>query len=298
MARLIGGVEAGGTKFVCAIGERPDRIRDRVQFPTTTPAETFSEVSAFFERNLRAGDELVGVGLAAFGPIDVRLGSPTYGRVKETPKEGWRGADYIAALAGLGAPVRVDTDVNGAGLGEFLYGAGKGAATLAYVTVGTGIGAGVLQGGVPVMGFAHMEIGHIRPPREPGDAFEGVCPYHGDCLEGLASGPAILGRWGRKLSDPAIDPRAIEMEAGYLAHLASALVLTHAPDRIVFGGGVMMAPGILTALWGRTAEGLGGYVAHAAVAGDLAEYLVPPSLGDLAGVTGALALGRAAAAEG
>ncbi len=192
---LIGAVEAGGTKFVLALARLDGTIVERTRMDTRTPAETFPELRDFF-----AGRALAGIGIASFGPIDIDPASPAYGTFTTTPKPGWSGARFHDVLGGLGAPILVDTDVNGAALGEWLGGAGQGCETLAYTTVGTGIGTGVLHKGTSRGGISHLEAGHVRPPRDAArDPFAGRCPYHGDCLEGLASGPAIIDRWGASL---------------------------------------------------------------------------------------------------
>ncbi|MET0180628.1 MAG: ROK family protein, partial [Novosphingobium sp.] len=190
---LIGAVEAGGTKFVCALARADRTIVARVRLPTRTPAETLPALRAWFEAAGAVHGRIAAFGVASFGPLDLDPRSPGYGAFAATPKPGWRGARIGDALAGFAAPVALDTDVNGAALGEFVAGAGRGCATLAYVTVGTGIGAGVVRDGRPLSGFSHYEMGHIRPPRDRvADPYAGGCPSHGDCLEGLASGPAIL----------------------------------------------------------------------------------------------------------
>ena len=193
----------------------------------------------------------------------------------------------------------VDTDVNGAALGEWLNGAGQGCGTLAYTTVGTGIGTGVLQGGVPRAGISHLEAGHLRPPRDPArDPFPGRCPYHGDCLEGLACGPAIIDRWGGSLDQIAErEPDAVPLIASYLADFAVSLVLLHMPDRLIFGGGVMKAPGLLDSLRAQTEARLGGYVRHSRLDPGLVQYIAAPGLGDDAGITGAIELARRASRQ-
>jgi fructokinase len=193
-------------------------------------------------------------------------------------------------LAEFAAPVAIDTDVNAAALGEWLSGAGQGTAKLAYTTVGTGIGTGVLRAGTPVMGIGHLECGHLRVPRAPEDDFAGVCSYHGDCVEGLASGPAIAARWGASLDR--LGAAEVYTIAGYLADFAAGLVLLHMPERLIFGGGVSKAPGLIPALRRRTEERLAGFVAHAALDPGLERYIVPPALGDDAGIRGAIELGR------
>ncbi len=280
---MLGGIEAGGTKFVCAVGEAPDRIEDKLVIPTETPEKTFSAVRDFFRAHL----PLEALGVASFGPIDLSPASSAYGALLNTPKLAWRNASYIKALSTLDCPIAVDTDVNGAALGEQTYGAGQGCDTLAYVTVGTGIGAGVVHQGKSLIGAGHYELGHIRPPRDPErDPYEGCCPSHGDCLEGLASGPAIMERWGAALNELSGLAPAIDLIADYLGHLALTLALAHRPDRILFGGGVMKTPGLIESVRVKTFGLVGGYVDLPAPD----RFIQPPGLGDDAGVVGAVRL--------
>jgi len=289
--KLIGAVEAGGTKFVLAVANDVDEALDRAVIPTRTPAETFGEMVEWFECAVARHGPIGAFGIASFGPIGIDPAKGDYGTFTTTPKPGWRGASFPDALARFGAPIALDTDVNGAALGEYRKGAGRGCSTLAYSTVGTGIGTGVVKDGRVVGGFSHYESGHIRVPHDIArDPFAGSCPYHGDCLEGLASGPAILSRWGHDLSRAGADQ--VALIAGYLADLAANLVLLHMPDRLVFGGGVAKAPGLIESLREQTRERLGGYIA--AYDEDLTNRIVPPALGDDAGITGAIALGRQA----
>ncbi|GGD12438.1 ROK family protein [Aquisalinus flavus] len=296
--RLFGGIEAGGTKFVCAVGYGPDDIRHRVTIPTTGPEQTFAACRAFFDHAIGQHGRLAGIGIAAFGPVNVDAASEQYGVVGRTPKPGWPGANYLTAFSGYGVPVAISSDVSGAALGEYLAqlpgGARQGARSLAYVTVGTGIGAGLVAEGRVLQGTSHYEFGHIYPPRNGADAFAGQCPYHGACLEGLASGPAIMARWGRSLSDLPPDHEAHEIEAFYLAHLALVITLTHMPEKITFGGGVMKTPGLIDRVRMKTAELLNAY-ADGPSAGDMTAYIVPPGLPDISGIAGALALARQAA---
>jgi fructokinase len=291
---LIGAVEAGGTKFVLAVARMDGAIVARTRMDTRTPAETFPEMAAFFAQH----GPLAGIGIASFGPIDIDPASPACGTFTTTPKPGWSGARFHDALARLGAPVLVDTDVNGAALGEWLAGAGQGCETLAYTTVGTGIGTGVLHRGVSRGGISHLEAGHVRPPRDSArDRFAGRCPFHGDCLEGLASGPAIIDRWGTSLDEIAgREPDAVPLIASYLADFAVTLVLTHMPDRLIFGGGVMKAPGLLSSLRQQAEIKLAGYVQHPRLDPGLEDYITAPGLGDDSGIIGALELARRASA--
>ncbi|MEL7539674.1 MAG: ROK family protein [Pseudomonadota bacterium] len=286
---LLGAIEAGGTKFVCAAGYAPDALIATETFPTTSPEETFDQVKRFFKsvNDDHACVEVIGV--ASFGPVNIDRASPSYGSVLKTPKPDWSGASFPEHLAPLGARLIVDTDVNGAALGEYTHGAGSALQSLAYVTVGTGIGVGVVKSGEPLSGVGHYEMGHIRPPRDlTRDPFKGRCPFHDDCLEGLACGPAIIDRWGAPLSALGAEP--VEIIAGYLSHLTLTIILTHMPERIIFGGGVIKTPGLIEKIREQTAQLLGGYIQVKAISGDLTEYIVPPDLGDLSGITGAMTL--------
>jgi fructokinase len=293
--RLIGAIEAGGTKFVLAVAREDGTVIAETRIPTQTPAETFPAIAAFFQAARAEHGALSAFGVASFGPIDIDPASPAYGTFTTTPKPGWSGARFHDVLGQFGAPIVVDTDVNGAALGEWSAGAGQGTRTLAYTTVGTGIGSGIVQAGRPLMGFSHYESGHIAMARDPQrDPFPGCCPYHGDCLEGLAGGPAIEARWGTSLSKLASPAEQVAVIAGYLAQLAANLVLLHMPDRLIFGGGVMKTPGLIAALRLETECRLGGYVSAPQLDPGLERYIVAPGLGDLAGITGAVLLGKSA----
>lgn len=289
---LLGGVEAGGTKFVCVAGSGPDRVLAEERIPTTGPAETLDRVVEMFRGVERRHGRCAAFGIASFGPLDLDPASPGFGCLTRTPKPGWAGADLVAPLrAAFGAPVAIDTDVNGAALAEAAWGAGRGAGALVYFTVGTGIGGGAVAGGAPLHGLSHPEMGHIRPPRHPGDtAFAGTCPFHGDCLEGLASGPAIRARWGAPAEALPADHPAWDVLGFYLAHACVAATLLLSPHVIVLGGGVMKGPPLLGAVRSWTRRLLAGYPDSPRLTGDLASYLVPPALGDRAGALGALAL--------
>lgn len=292
--RLIGAIEAGGTKFELALARADGTVLSQARIATRTPAECFPDIAAFFRAAAAEHGAIAGFGVASFGPVVTDPAALDYGTITTTPKPGWSGARFQNVLDPFGAPIMVDTDVNGAALGEWLAGAGQGCKTLAYTTVGTGIGTGVVQAGRPLNGFSHYESGHIAPPHDRmADSFAGCCPYHGDCLEGLAAGPAIAARWGPELSQ--LDAGKVELIAGYLAHLAASLVLLHMPDRLIFGGGVMKTPGLIEALRRATEAQLGGYIRAPQLDPGLQHYIALPGLGDGAGITGAIALGCAAA---
>lgn len=295
---LIGAIEAGGTKFVVALADAQGSILVQERLPTLTAEETMPQVTDFFRRAAAEHGTIGGIGVASFGPLDIDPASPDYGTITTTPKPGWSGMSYVRALEELGAALKIDTDVNGAALGEWQRGAGQGCGTLAYTTVGTGIGTGVVHGGRAMAGFSHYESGHIRIPHDRlRDPFGGSCPYHGDCIEGLASGSAIAARYGCSLHDLADPAEAVALIAGYLGDLAATLVLLHAPDRLVFGGGVMKTPGMLAALRVATETRLAGYISSARLDPGLERYIVGPALGDQAGITGAILLGQQAIAQ-
>lgn len=288
---LIGAVEAGGTKFVLALADGGETPVDRVVIPTRTPGETLAEMADWFEAAAVRAGRIGAFGIGSFGPIGIDPARPDYASFTTTPKPGWSGASFIEALARFAVPLNLDTDVNAAALGEWLAGAGKGCGSLAYTTIGTGIGTGVLKDGAALSGWSHYESGHLLVRRDPvRDPFAGMCPFHGDCLEGLASGPAIKARWGHDLS--AASGEQIALIADYAAQLAAALVLLHRPERLIFGGGVMKAPGMIEQVRAITREKLAGYIAEWDE--ELTHRIVPPALGDNAGITGAIELGRRA----
>lgn len=287
MARY-GGIEAGGTKFVCAVGTGPDDITERVRIPTTTPDETLGSVRAYFSEH-----DVDAVGIATFGPVETRRSHPSYGRITTTPKPGWEGADLVGAVRSVAdVPVAIDTDVTGAALAEARWGAGTGRSTVLYVTVGTGLGGGVAIDGRPLHGLVHPEMGHVTVERMNGDEFEGVCPFHGDCLEGMASGPAMRQRWGRPADQLGPDTApAVEIEAHYLAAGFRQFVYTVAPEVIVMGGGVSHLRGIHGAVNDRLIEMMAGYATQPE---HRQGFIVAPGLGDDAGIAGALALAHGA----
>ena len=275
---MFGGIEAGGTKFVCAVGTGPKDLRARAEFPTTSPEETIARAVAFF----REHGPVAAVGIASFGPVDLKAG-----RITSTPKPGWANTDFAGTVRrALGVPVGFDTDVNGAALGEWRWGAARGLDTFLYLTVGTGIGGGGLANGRPMHGLMHPEVGHIRIPHDrAADPFAGACPYHGDCLEGLAAGPAIEARWGCRGELLAPDHPAWELEARYLALGIVNFVCTFSPERVIVGGGVMRHAGLLGMIGREVRCLLNGYLEP--------PEIVAPGLGGNAGVLGAMALGEA-----
>jgi fructokinase len=297
-SQVYGAVEAGGTKFVCAIGDENGKVLKEERFPTQDPASTLARVRLFLGRGCEEFGALSGVGVGSFGPVQLDRRSAQYGYITSTPKPGWSGTDIIGGLAReFSCAVGFDTDVNAAALAEHRWGSAQHVQNLVYLTVGTGIGGGALVNGRPIHGVVHPEIGHLYPRRHPRDAgFPGVCPFHRDCLEGVASGSAIQARSGATLAELAITHVQWELEADYLGQLCAQLVLTLSPQRIVLGGGVMQQTRLLGPIRERMRHWLGGYIDRREVLSDDSGYVVTPGLGDHAGVLGALALAIDAAA--
>ena len=293
---LIGGIEAGGTKFVCSVGSGPHDLREEIRFPTTTPEETLARSIAYFQEREAQEGPLDAIGVAAFGPLDPDPASPTYGYITTTPKPGWGNADFVGALqAHFDVPIGFDTDVNGAALSEGKWGAAMGLHTFIYLTIGTGIGGGGLVNGKLMHGLLHPEMGHIPLPRDSAvDPFQGGCPFHGDCFEGLASGPAMEKRWGQKAETLPPDHPAWDLEAHYIALALQSLICTLSPQRIIIGGGVAQQPQIMPLVRQKTQAALNGYVQSPAILENIDTYIVPPALGGRAGVLGAIALAQQA----
>jgi fructokinase len=290
---LYGAIEAGGTKIACAVGYGPTEIPEgcRALIPTGAPGPTLAAVTEFFERTAGQHGALAAIGIASFGPVDVDRRSVTWGRILATPKPAWSNISMVAPLERFGCPIAVDTDVNAAALAEARLGAGVGLGSLAYVTVGTGIGGGLVVADRTIKGLLHPEMGHIRVQRDPRDAdFPGVCPFHGDCLEGLASGPAVVARWhthAEKL--PEAHPGR-EILGDYLGQLAATIALLLSCERIVFGGGVTSGGGLLPYIRKSASHWLGGYLPVATRGGGFDRYITAPGLGDSSGATGAFLL--------
>jgi fructokinase len=296
-AALYGAIEAGGTKFDCAVARGADEVLASERLPTTTPDETFTQVVRFFESAQLRHGALSAFGVASFGPIDLDTRSSAYGHILATPKAGWSHYDLRARLRErFDRPIYLDTDVNAAALAEWRHGAGSAIGSLVYVTVGTGIGGGAVLAGSTVSGLWHPEMGHIRVQRHHQDqTFAGICPFHGDCLEGLANGPAIIARWGVPMSSLLREQTACSIIGSYLGQLAATLALLLAPERIVFGGGVMTGGALLPYIRHSAKQQLGGYLGHPLLQGSLDEFITGPGLGDRSGITGAILLAQSGA---
>jgi fructokinase len=290
-SRLYGGIEAGGAKWVCAVGTGPSDVRGMTTIPTTAPDETIARAVEFFAAN--GVVEAVGVG--SFGPIDLRRSSRSFGFITTTPKPGWAQTDVAGRLEeSLDVPVAFDTDVNAAALGEQRWGAAVGLGSFCYVTVGTGIGGGVVVNGRIVHGLLHPELGHMRIPHDRvADPFPGCCPYHGDCLEGLASGEAMRQRW-RKDARELTDDAPWQLEAQYVALGLVNVICALSPERIILGGGVMQQPTLLSRVQERLRGLLAGYFDAPELKDAIGDFVVRPGLGDRAGVLGAIALAQGA----
>jgi len=291
MRHLCGGIEAGGTKFVCMVGSGPNDIRAEVRFPTTSPAETIGRVTAFFKQQAQEL-ALSAVGIASFGPINLDSTSPTFGYITTTPKPGWANTDMVGRLkAELNIPVIFDTDVNAAAFGEYRWGAGQHLDPIIYLTIGTGIGGGVICNGKPLHGLVHPEMGHMLIPHDQKlDPFPGVCPFHGDCLEGLACGPALKQRWGQPAETLPDDHPAWDIEAQHIALALTNLVLNYSPRRIIVGGGVMQREALFPLVRRKVQQFLNGYIQSPQIIESIDQYIIPPGLGHQSGVLGAIAL--------
>lgn len=285
---MFGAIEAGGTKFALAIGHGHDAIVAHTQIPTTTPAETLQRSIAWFQQQ----GPLKSLGIASFGPVDLDFSSETWGYITGTTKPGWSQTNVAAFLGdALCCPVGFDTDVNGAAIGEYMHGAARGCAVAIYVTVGTGIGGGAIVGGQTIKGVHHPEMGHVMLRRHPADQdFGGVCSFHGDCLEGLASGPAIKARWGVSLSELAPDHIAHAIVADYLAQFCQTLIALYSSQRIILGGGVLQTSGLLDKVRQHATMRAGSYFGV-----DAGTIIMAPGLGTLSGIAGAFELAKSAA---
>ncbi|GGB42619.1 ROK family protein [Fictibacillus barbaricus] len=284
----LGAIEAGGTKFICGIGNEHGEVIERISIQTTTPDETMGQVIDFFKNK-----EVDAIGVGSFGPVDLDVSSSTYGFITSTPKKYWNQFDLLGELKKhFDVPIGFDTDVNAAALGESVWGAAKGLDSCLYMTVGTGIGVGAVAEGKLIHGMLHPEMGHILVRRHEKDAYQGSCPFHGDCLEGMAAGPAIEARWGRKGVDLAANSGVWELEAYYLAQALVNYILVLSPQKIIIGGGVMKQEQLFPLVRKHTVKLLNGYIQHENILKNIDHYIVPPGLGDNAGLCGALALAK------
>ena len=289
---LLAGIELGGTKCVCVLGTGPADIRAQERLPTRDPEATLAGIEAVLSRWASTHGAFEALGISSFGPLDLNRKSATYGSITATTKPGWSNTRIAGRFAErFGVRVGLDTDVNGAALGEGRWGAARGLDDFAYVTVGTGVGVGLIVGGKPIFGCAHTEMGHIRIARIPGDTWPGYCSFHGDCVEGLASGPAISARIGASSETLPDDHPVWGTVVHAVAQLLHAMVVSTAPVRIIVGGGVLTSR---EALFGRIraelVKSLNGYVKASELEGMLSAYVVPPALGALSGALGALVL--------
>lgn len=290
MDKLLGGIEAGGTKFVCAVGTSPTDILDEVRFPTGDPTETLRKARAYFDEAQSRFGNISALGIGSFGPVDLDKKSATYGHITSTPKLRWAGTDVLAPFRDLQIPLSFDTDTNAAAMGEVRYGAGKGLDTVLYITVGTGVGGGVIVNGRPLHGLVHPEVGHVALRVRDDDHFEGTCAFHRTCLEGMAAGPAIQARWGKPGSELEPNHPAWDLEAYYLAQGLASMVLTVSPQRIIMGGGVMHQPQLFPLVRKYLRQLLNGYVDRPEILEDNDSYLVFPQRENQAGIVGALTL--------
>jgi fructokinase len=283
---MLGAIEAGGTKFVCAVGDETGKIIDRIQIPTTVPEETMLEVFQFFKKY-----PIEAIGIGSFGPIDVNVESPTYGFITSTPKLAWKDYPFVQAIKeAFSVPVGFNTDVNAAALGEATFGAAKGLDSCLYMTIGTGIGAGAIVQGKLLQGLSHPEMGHTIIRRHPNDSYQGKCPYHHDCFEGLAAGPAIEERWGEKGNNLVERDEVWDLEGYYIAQALMQYILILSPKKIILGGGVMNQKQVFTYIYKYLPELINDYVSLP----ELSNYIVSPGLGDRAGITGSLLLAHQA----
>ena len=282
-----GGIEAGGTKFAYGIADEKGNLLEKFTCPTSTPDTTFTEIINYFkEKNIK------NLGIGSFGPVDLDPKSPTYGYITSTPKPHWGNTDFANYFQKeLGVPVAFDTDVNVAALGEITWGAAKGLDSCLYLTIGTGIGGGAIVNNTIVHGFTHPEMGHIQLPQHPDDDYAGFCPYHKNCFEGLAAGPALADRWQKKGHELPLDHQAWQIEAYYIAQALLNYIYILAPKKIILGGGVMKQAQLFPLIHTEVQRLSKGYIKHPLLEDNIADYIVPPLLGDNAGIMGAIALG-------
>jgi fructokinase len=290
---LFGAVEAGGTKFICGIGDSAGNLIEEQRIETRSPEETLPQVVQFFqEHSKELGSPIHRIGIGSFGPLDLDPLSPSFGHITSTPKKGWSGTDIPGFLKShLHWTITIDTDVNAAAYGEYLWGAGRNLSSMVYFTIGTGIGGGAILNGKPIHGLVHPEMGHLIVDHDLSkDPFPGVCPYHKDCFEGLATGPSLETRWKAKPEDLPPDHPAWDLEAYYIARAMHTVITILSPQRIILGGGVMQQTTLMPRIRRLVQESLNGYVLSDSIISNIDDYIVAPSLGKQAGILGSLAL--------
>jgi len=285
------GIELGGTKVVCGLADDDGCVLERAEIPTRDPDSTMAAIRKTLEAQLANRPNLAALGVATFGPVRLDERAKDFGVIGPTPKTLWQGYDLLGFFrAWLDVPIAIDTDVNSAAFGEACWGAAVGCKSVVYITVGTGIGGGILINGIPIHGLLHPEVGHMRVPRADSDTLPGLCPSHGDCVEGLAAGPAIIERWGRQLNEIDVSDAAFRMEAHYLAHLVTNLMLTLVPERVILGGGVMKNAALFPLIRTHVQKLLNGFIPVPEIEKKIEQLIVPPGLGTDAGLLGAAAL--------
>lgn len=290
---LYGGIEAGGTKFVCAIGSNPEDLQNEVRFETTSPKETIKRTLEYFkEQNLK--EKLLSIGIGAFGPVELNRDSSNYGFITSTPKPGWNNINIYGLIKEeLKIPVGFNTDVNAAALGEYEWGAGQGLNNFIYLTIGTGIGGGAIINGRLLHGLQHPEMGHIFIPQDiKADPYKGNCPFHKNCFEGLASGPAMKNRWGKSPEDLNKNHKAWDLEVQYISLALTNYICTLSPERIIIGGGIMEQKNLLPLIHSSVKKMLNNYIHMEEFTDNIEKYIVLPSLGKKAGILGALVLAK------
>ncbi len=295
MKEYFGGIEAGGTKFVCVVANGPDDILEEERFPTTDPEETINKAILFFQNVINNKNiKLNSIGIGSFGPVDLDKSSDLYGYITSTPKPGWSNTDLVGPIVhALQVPVNFDTDVNAAAIGEGKWGAAKDLDNFLYFTIGTGVGGGAIINGKPLHGLIHPEMGHIYLVQDPQkDKYTGKCPFHGHCFEGLASGPAIEARWGIPAQKLENNHPAWDLESDYIAQAMSNFICSFSPQKIILGGGVMQQKHLFPLVHEKVKKLLNGYVVSDLITNHIEDYIVPPMLGNQAGMLGAIALAQ------
>lgn len=287
---IFGGIEMGGTKMVCAIGNENGEILEQTRIPTRDPETTLSDIVNYYKNK-----NIDSLGIASFGPVDLNIDSNTYGYITETPKPGWRNTDVVGYFKKeLNIPIGFDTDVNAACLGEVMYGAGKNYKNVIYGTIGTGVGFGVYLNGELLHGLMHPEAGHVIIEKHKDDIFDGCCPYHKNCFEGFASGPSIEKRWGKPAEELYDNHKVFEMEAFYIAEGLCNCIMCYSPEKIILGGGVMHNEKLYPLIRKNVLELLNNYISKKEIINSIDSYIVKPMLNDKQGIIGACELGKQA----